>query len=228
MEAQIPNKPPKRRTLSSLITEHLLCRVPLLYRALFPGARWRIPAITGRSVYLTFDDGPIPEATPWVLDCLDVFGVKATFFCVADNVRKYPHIFAEIKARGHQIGNHTYHHLKGLTTSTSKYMQDVYDAHQLIQSRYFRPPYGHIRFSQVRDLSHSFEIIMWDLITRDYNPALSPEDLFNTVTRYTRNGSIIVFHDSIKSIDNLKIALPQCMKWLLHEGFEFKRIGDAP
>lgn len=208
--------------------ERMLCRVPLLYRALFPGARWRIPAIEGKCIYLTFDDGPIPEATPWILDCLDEFDVKATFFCVADNVRKYPDIFADIRARGHQVGNHTYHHLKGLTTSTRRYMQDVYDAHGLIKSRFFRPPYGHIRFSQVRELSHSFEIIMWDLVTRDYNRELSPEDIQSVVMRYVRNGSIIVFHDSIKSIDNLRVALPRCIEWLKAEGYSFKRIGDAP
>ncbi len=208
--------------------DRLLSRVPMLYRALFPGARWRIPALDGRSVYLTFDDGPIPEVTPWVLDVLDQYGVKATFFCVGDNVRKYPEIFEEVIRRGHQVGNHTYHHIKALGKSTATYMRDVHQAHRLIRSRYFRPPYGHLRFPQTRELSHSFELIMWDVLTRDYNPRLSPSDVLGNVIRFTRNGSIIVFHDSIKSERNLREALPQAIAWLLSQGYEFRKLGDAP
>ncbi len=208
--------------------DRLLSRVPMLYRALFPGARWRIPALDGRSVYLTFDDGPIPEVTPWVLDVLDQYGVKATFFCVGDNVRKYPEIFEEVIRRGHQVGNHTYHHIKALGKSTATYMRDVHQAHRLIRSRYFRPPYGHLRFPQTRELSHSFELIMWDVLTRDYNPRLSPSDVLGNVMRFTRNGSIIVFHDSIKSERNLREALPKAIAWLLSQGYEFRKLGDAP
>lgn len=208
--------------------DRLLSRVPMLYRALFPGARWRIPALDGRSVYLTFDDGPIPEVTPWVLDVLDQYGVKATFFCVGDNVRKYPEIFEEVIRRGHQVGNHTYHHIKALGKSTATYMRDVHQAHRLIRSRYFRPPYGHLRFPQTRELSHSFELIMWDVLTRDYNPRLSPSDVLGNVMRFTRNGSIIVFHDSIKSERNLREALPKAIAWLLNQGYEFRKLGDAP
>ncbi len=208
--------------------DRLLSRVPMLYRALFPGARWRIPALDGRSVYLTFDDGPIPEVTPWVLDVLDQYGVKATFFCVGDNVRKYPEIFEEVIRRGHQVGNHTYHHIKALGKSTATYMRDVHQAHRLIRSRYFRPPYGHLRFPQTRELSHSFELIMWDVLTRDYNPRLSPSDVLGNVIRFTRNGSIIVFHDSIKSERNLREALPKAIAWLLSQGYEFRKLGDAP
>lgn len=200
----------------------------MLYRALFPGARWRIPALDGQSVYLTFDDGPVPEVTPWVLDLLDEYGVKATFFCVGDNVRKYPELFAEILRRGHRVGNHTYHHIKGLETSTRAYMHDVHEAHRLIHSRYFRPPYGHLRFPQTRELSHSFEIVMWDVLTRDYNPRLSPERVLSNVTRFVRNGSIIVFHDSIKAERNLRAVLPRAVEWLRSGGYEFRRIGDAP
>lgn len=205
-----------------------MSRVPLLYRAFFPGARWRIPAIKGKSIYLTFDDGPIPEVTPWVLDQLDELGVKATFFCVADNVRKYPDLFAEILRRGHQVGNHTYHHLCALSCSKQAYMRDVYQAHELIQSRYFRPPYGHLRPGQLVEVSHSFEIVMWDVLTRDYSKKVSPEEVFAIVKRYARNGSIIVFHDSIKAERNMKYALPESVRWLQQEGYHFLRIGDAP
>lgn len=208
--------------------ERIFCRVPMWYRALVPGARWRIPALEGKSIYLTFDDGPIPEVTPWVLDELDRLGVKATFFCVADNVRKYPELFEEIKRRGHQVGNHTYHHLQGTFTCRKKYLEDVRQAHQLIQSRYFRPPHGHLRLTQTLDLSHSFEIVMWDVITRDYNASLSPETILGYVKRYARNGSIIVFHDSLKAEKNMRIAMPQAVTWLLQEGYHFLRLGDAP
>ena len=210
------------------LLNRLLSRVPLLYRAFFPGARWYIPSLEGKSVYLTFDDGPIPEITPWTLDLLDKYQIKATFFCVGDNVRKYPHIFEDIKARGHQVGNHTFHHIKALNYTTASYMKDVFEAHKLIQSRYFRPPYGHMRIGQMREVSHSFEIIMWDVLTRDYNHKRSPKQVLQNVMDYTRNGSIIVFHDSIKSERNLKEALPQAIEWLLQEGYQFKRIGDAP
>lgn len=206
---------------------HLLCRVPMLYRALFPGARWRMPTPEGRSVYLTFDDGPIPIVTPWVLDTLDHYGVKATFFCVGDNVRKYPDLFAEIIRRGHQVGNHTYHHIKGLGTCTKAYMQDVREAHHLIQSPYFRPPYGHLRPRQTHELSKSFELIMWDVLTRDYNPRITPERVLDNVCRFVRNGSIIVFHDSLKAEANLRGALPRSIEWLLSQGYEFRRIGEA-
>ncbi len=205
-----------------------LSRVPLLYRALFPGARWRIPALEGQTVYLTFDDGPIPEVTPWVLDVLDRYAVKATFFCVGDNVQKHPDLFDEIVARGHQVGNHTQHHIKALSKSTKGYMKDVLEAHRLIHSRYFRPPYGHLRLGQTREISHSFELVMWDVLTRDYNSKLSPERVLENVKRYTRNGSIIVFHDSLKAKRNIEYALPKAIEWLLQEGYEFRRLGDAP
>lgn len=205
-----------------------LSRVPLLYRALFPGARWRIPALEGQTVYLTFDDGPIPEVTPWVLDVLDRYAVKATFFCVGDNVQKHPDLFDEIVARGHQVGNHTQHHIKALSKSTKGYMKDVLEAHRLIHSRYFRPPYGHLRLGQIREISHSFELVMWDVLTRDYNSKLSPERVLENVKRYTRNGSIIVFHDSLKAKHNIEYALPKAIEWLLQEGYEFRRLGDAP
>lgn len=205
-----------------------LSRVPLLYRALFPGARWRIPALEGRSVYLTFDDGPIPEITPWVLEVLRAYNIKATFFCVGDNIAKHPELFEQIKREGHQVGNHTQHHPKALNLSTKAYMRDVLEAHKLIGSRYFRPPYGHLRWGQTREISHSFEMIMWDVLTRDYNHKLSPERVLDNVKRYTRNGSIIVFHDSLKAERNLKYALPRAIEWLLSEGYQFRRIGDAP
>ncbi len=215
---------------SSLLTESLIerfiCQVPLFYRALIPGGRWCIPAYRGKCVYLTFDDGPIPEVTPWVLDQLDVLDVKATFFCVGDNVRRYPELFEEIKRRGHQVGNHTFHHIKGLEHSTHGYIEDVEQANDLIHSRYFRPPHGHLLFPQVRELARRYELIMWDVITRDYNRHLTPEQVFHPVQRYTRNGSIIVFHDSLKAEKNMRAVMPRAVRWLQEQGYTFLRIGD--
>ncbi|MCC8146397.1 MAG: polysaccharide deacetylase family protein [Bacteroidales bacterium] len=201
----------------------LIERPPLLYRALFPGAHWRFNT-NEKVVYLTFDDGPIPEVTPWVLDLLDKYQIKATFFCVADNVRKYPEIYKEVQKRGHMTGNHTYHHLQGLKTLSKNFIQDVEKANELIDSKLFRPPHGHMRLPQFFILRKKYKIIMWDVVTRDYSRLMTGDKVFENVKKYTRNGSILVFHDSLKAEDKMKIALPKSIEWLLREGYTFKRI----
>ena len=172
-------------------------------------------------VYLTFDDGPIPEVTPWVLDLLDRHKIKATFFLVGDNVRKHPHLFEELKKRGHSYGNHTMHHLQGFKVRSIKYMRDLTEADELIRSPLFRPPHGLIRWSQARAIKKHYNIVMYDLVTRDYSKRLSPEEVLGNVKKYTRNGSIIVFHDSLKAEKNLRVALPAAIEWLKSEGYEF-------
>lgn len=200
----------------------LIEQPPLLYRLLFPEAIWRIKARgKERVVYLTFDDGPIPEETPWVLDVLDRYGVKATFFMVGDNVRRHPQLLEDIKRRGHSYGNHTMHHLQGMRTATSGYMADVAEADALIGSNLFRPPHGIIRWKQARLLKHDYNLVMYDLVTRDYSKKLTGEDVFNNVCRYARNGSIIVFHDSLKASANMRYALPRAIEWLRSQGYEF-------
>ncbi|MDR2388373.1 MAG: polysaccharide deacetylase family protein [Tannerellaceae bacterium] len=199
----------------------LIEQPPALYRALFPGVIWRM-STEEKCVYLTFDDGPIPQITPWVLDTLDAYQVKATFFCVGDNVRKHPEVYRMILERGHRTGNHTYNHLQGLFLPTSHYAANVEKAAAYIPSDLFRPPHGHIRPPQVRLLSRSYRIIMWDVVTRDYSPHMTPNGVFNTVKKYTRNGSLIVFHDSIKAEANMKKALPRSIEWLQAEGYHFK------
>ncbi len=191
--------------------------------------KWFIPAIwtikdSEKSVYLTFDDGPCPEVTPKVLDILDRYNIKATFFCVGNNVKKYPHIFDLIVSKGHRVGNHTMHHLKGFNSSLNDYIKDVEEADRLINSDLFRPPYGRITIKQLRELKKSYKVIMWDVITRDYNRKLKPEKCFSIVKRFSRKGSIIVFHDSIKSADNVLQALPWSIEWLKSEGYVFKTI----
>lgn len=195
---------------------------PFLYRALFPGAIWRIPA-KEKCVYLTFDDGPIPHITPWVLDLLDEYNIKATFFCVGENVSRYPEIYNEVIARGHGVGNHTYNHVQGLRYRTANFVRNTIKAASYIKSDLFRPPHGHMRIRQVLKLRKQYRIIMWDVVTRDYSQRLNAEDVFNIVKRYTRNGSIIVFHDSVKAEKRMKVALPLAIEWLLKEGYQFKQ-----
>ena len=200
----------------------LIERPPLLYRLLFPEAIWRIKKNRQKVVFLTFDDGPIPEVTPWVLDTLDKYGVKATFFMVGDNVRRHPELYAEVRRRGHNVGNHTMHHLQGMKVATDRYLADVAEADALIDSTLFRPPHGIMRWKQSRALRARYNIIMYDLVTRDYSAKLSPDEVVANVRRYARNGSIIVFHDSLKAAPNMRPALPQAIEWLLSQGYEFE------
>lgn len=199
----------------------LIEQPPILYRLFFPEAIWRIKRRGRKVVYLTFDDGPIPEVTPWVLDLLDKENVKATFFLVGDNVRKHPELFEDLKRRGHSYGNHTMHHVQGLKTSTRGYLRDIEEADALIDSSLFRPPHGIMRFSQSRALRNHYNIVMYDLITRDYDSSIRPDKILRNVMDYARNGSIIVFHDSLRSERNLRYALPRAIEWLKKEGYEF-------
>lgn len=201
----------------------LIEQPPFFYRWCFPKAHWRFHT-DRKVVYLTFDDGPIPEITPWVLDLLDKYNIKATFFCVGDNVRKYPEVYQEVLRRGHQTGNHTFHHIQGLRKWTKNYAKDVEEADKLIQSNLFRPPHGHLRIAQYYYLLRKYKIIMWDVVTRDYSKLKTADDVWENVKRYTRNGSILVFHDSLKAGDRMKEALPKSIEWLLQEGYTFELI----
>ena len=194
---------------------------PLLYRLLFPEAVWRIKHRRRKVVYLTFDDGPVPEVTPWVLDMLDKYGIKATFFMVGDNVRKHPELFEEVKRRGHSYGNHTMHHLQGTKESLRTYMRDITEADALIDSVLFRPPHGLMRWSQAAAIKHHYNVVMYDLVTRDYSRRQTPRQVLGNVKRYARNGSIIVFHDSIKAEKNLRATLEESIMWLKNQGYEF-------
>ena len=199
---------------------------PLFYRLLFPEAVWRIKrGRKSKVVYLTFDDGPIPEETPWVLDTLDRYGIKATFFMVGDNVRRYPHLFEEIKRRGHSYGNHSMHHLQGMKVTTRRYLCDITEADSFINSSLYRPPHGIMRWEQAKAIKNHYNIIMYDLVTRDYSRKLSPEQVLDNVRRYVRDGSIIVFHDSIKASRNMRYALPRAIEWLREQGYDFRPIS---
>ncbi len=199
----------------------LIERTPKWFRALFPASViWRLPR-KEKTVYLTFDDGPVPEVTPFVLDLLKERGIKATFFCVGENVHKHPELFEQIKKAGHQVGNHTFNHLPGFKHTTITYAKNIEKADGYIKSPLFRPPHGQIRFFQLIKLMKKYKVVMWDVITRDYNRDLSGEFVLNIVKEYSRNGSIIVFHDSLRAEKNLKYALPKAIEFLVAEGYKF-------
>ena len=194
---------------------------PRIVRWIYPKAIWRMDPHV-KAVYLTFDDGPIPEMTPWELDVLDHYGIKATFFLVGDNVRKHPREFEMIKERGHRLGNHTFNHIRGFEWLTKSYLANTDKANALIGTDLFRPPHGHMRWLQYETLRRRYRIVMWDLVTRDYSKRLNGRQVLEKVKRYARNGSIITFHDSIKSKENTMYALPRAIEWLLEQGYEFR------
>ena len=194
---------------------------PWFFRAIYPDAIFRMDP-DEKAVYLTFDDGPIPEATPFILDTLAMEGVKATFFMVGDNVRKYPELYRRVVAEGHRIGNHTFNHRGGFRQSIKTYYDNAEKADGLLHTNLFRPPHGWMRLDQYFWLGRKYRIVMWDLVTRDYSKWMTAEGVLNNVKRYARNGSIITFHDSLKSIDKLRTALPEAIRWLKKQGYEFR------
>ena len=199
-------------------------------RWIYPHAIWRMDP-SEKAVYLTFDDGPIPEATPYVLEVLAHFNIRATFFVVGDNVRKHPDIFRQVVEAGHRIGNHTYNHIGGFRWLSWKYLENTQKAEDIIgkydsrpvHSFLFRPPHGWLRTLQYRAIRRQgYQIIMWDLVTRDYSRRLTADEVLENVKRYARNGSIITFHDSLRSIDKLQKILPSALQWLIDQGYQFR------
>ena len=192
-------------------------------RWLYPKAMWRMKK-DERTVYLTFDDGPIPESTPFILETLAEFGIKATFFMVGENVKRHPELYERIVAEGHQVGNHTFNHLGAFKHWTITYIINTFKANELIHAHLFRPPHGWMRPSEYYWLRKEFRVVMWDVVTRDYSKWMTADGVVNNVKRYVRNGSIITFHDSLKSIDTLRTARPESIRWLKEQGYAFKTI----
>lgn len=198
----------------------LLARPPQILRGIYKDSVWRMNK-NEQVIYLTFDDGPIPELTPWVLDVLKQYHVKATFFCVGENIQKYPEIFNRIITEGHQVGNHTYNHIKGWKSNFSDYLKNVEKCQQLTKTNLFRPPYGRITKEQYSALKNDYKVVFWDVLTYDYDKFTKPEKCLKNSLKYTRNGSIIVFHDNIKAEINIKYALPQYIEHFLKLNYKF-------
>jgi peptidoglycan-N-acetylglucosamine deacetylase len=198
-----------------------LVRPSYLIKKLYPQAIWQMET-KEKKIYLTFDDGPVSEITDWLLDLLKTKNIKATFFCVGENVEKNPEIYLRILNEKHAVGNHTFNHLNGWKTDTAEYCENVNKCAGLINSSLFRPPYGKLKKSQISNLTSQYSIIMWDVLSGDYDKKTSPEKCLQNVVENIRNGSIIVFHDSYKAEKNLKYALPLFIDFAISKGYEFE------
>lgn len=196
-------------------------------KKLFPKRIWSI-STQEKEMFLTFDDGPIPEITPWVLEILKKYKAKATFFCIGDNIKKHPELFKRILSEGHSVGNHTFHHINGWKTLAKTYLEDVKLCQREMQSNsaqsnLFRPPYGKCTTTQAKAiLNKNQQIIMWDIISKDYDAKVSREHCFERIQNRAKPGSIIVFHDSLKAETNMKYALTKTLETF--SGYKFKKI----
>jgi peptidoglycan/xylan/chitin deacetylase (PgdA/CDA1 family) len=200
-----------------------LAKTPRIIKKLYNNLIWDINSPT-RSIYLTFDDGPIPIVTPFVLNILKHYNARATFFCIGDNVCKHPDIFEQVKNDGHAIGNHTFNHLKGWKTDDGTYLDNFLQADKLLSAKLFRPPYGRIKRSQIKllqDAKPGLEIIMWSVLSADFDVNLSPEKCLDNVVKHTKPGSIVLFHDSLKAYDRMAYALPRAMEIWSKAGYSF-------
>lgn len=208
-------------------------KTPFVVKKLFPNYIWEIPT-NKKELFLTFDDGPTPSVTDWVLDELKRFNAKATFFCIGNNVRQHPQLFHRILEENHSIGNHTHNHIKGWKTKTNDYLENVFDAEKTIkdqlessiQVNLFRPPYGQIKPTQGKKLMElGYKIVMWDVLSFDWEKTVSNQECFDTVISKSRNGSIIVFHDSLKASNNMKFTLPKVLEYFTEKGCAFRAIS---
>ncbi len=195
---------------------------------MFSSYVWSMPA-DEKNIYLSFDDGPHPEITPFVLEELKKYSAQASFFCVGDRVVQYPEVYKQILDEGHVVGNHTYSHPNGWETPLKEYMKDIAAASKYIESNLFRPPYGRIKRQQAKGLKKAMnnddaKIIMWDVLSADFDPSFSPRKCLDNVVNNCTNGSIVVFHDSEKAFPNLEYSLPKALEKLEDDGYSFKRI----
>ncbi|MCW3078863.1 polysaccharide deacetylase family protein [Segetibacter sp.] len=204
-----------------------LVKTPWWLRKLYsPNVTWEIPT-EKKEIFLTFDDGPHPTITPFVLECLRQYNAKATFFCIGKNIKQFPEVYQQILDEGHQVGNHTYNHLNGWKTGDIIYLKNVILAQRVINSTLFRPPYGRITKSQVKELSPVFNIVMWNVLSGDFDVSLSPKKCFDNVVSNAASGSIIVFHDSEKAFSRLEYALPKALQFFSEKGYEMKAIARS-
>ncbi len=196
---------------------------PFWLKAFYSKFVWHIPT-RKKKIYLTFDDGPIPEVTEFVLETLEKWSAKATFFCIGDNVRKHPDIFQQIIQKGHSVGNHTFNHMNGWKSEDDDYISNFTKCKEElnIETSLFRPPYGRIKKSQSRLLPKNQRIVMWDVLSGDFSPKITPDVCLEKTIRYTRPGSIVLFHDSIKASGNMQYALPRFLEHFSGENYRFE------
>lgn len=206
-----------------------LVKTPWWMQRLYPSCTWNLKG-PGKKVYLSFDDGPHPQITPFVLDLLKQYGAKASFFCIGKNVKAYPEIYKRIIDEGHAVGNHTQHHLNGWKNNLEDYLKDVEEAAGFINSRLFRPPYGKIKRQQISMLEKkplNYKIVMWTVLSGDFDTGISKEKCLSNVLEKTSNGSIIVFHDSEKAFERMGYALPVVLNKLSENGYVFEKISEV-
>ena len=205
-----------------------LVKTPLLLKSLYPKLLWDA-GDNRRSIFVTFDDGPIPIVTPFVLNILKQYNAKATFFCIGDNVRKHPEIFEQLKNEGHAVGNHTFNHLNGWHTGDQIYLDNFLQADELIGSKLFRPPYGRIKRLQVKLLQQAkpgIKIVMWNVLSADFDATISPEKCLDNVIKNVKGGEIVLFHDSLKAKERMEYALPRALEYWQKKGFEFRGVSS--
>lgn len=206
--------------------DHFFVKTPWWLKKFYPDCVWKIKT-TGKELYLSFDDGPHPVVTPFVLSLLAQYNAKATFFCIGDNVQKFPEIYRQLVNEGHTAGNHTQHHLNGWKTTNEKYLQDIFEASAYIHSDLFRPPYGRMRKSQFRVMKEKFpamKIIMWNILAGDWVPDLRPEECWEKIRSKISPGDIVLFHDSEKAFPRLAYTLPRVLKYFSEKGYVFKAV----
>lgn len=198
-------------------------KIPSFLQCFFSNYLFSIPKAE-KVIYLTFDDGPIPEVTPWVLEQLAAYDAKATFFVIGDNVRKYPEVFQQVLDGNHAVGNHTFHHLNGWQTPNKTYFENVEKCAEIVDSKLFRPPYGKLKPSQARHLREEYQIVLWEILSGDFDNNISSERCLENVLNQAKNGSIIVFHDSLKAEKHLRFVLPKVLAYFSEKGFCFEKV----
>jgi len=204
-----------------------LVKTPWWLKKLYPQLIWNTKPCA-RCIYLTFDDGPIPIVTPFVLNILKKYNARATFFCIGDNVSKHPDVFAEVKKAGHAIGNHTYNHLRGWATDSQTYLENYLKADAVLDTPLFRPPYGRIKRKQIKMLKQArpdIQIIMWDVLSGDFDMALNRNESLNYVLKNAADGSIVLFHDSLKAFHKLEYVLPLVLEHFTKQGYTFAALN---
>ena len=202
-----------------------LIRTPNFIQSIFPNFVWKVPSAE-KVLYLTFDDGPIPEVTPWVLDQLAEFDAKATFFCVGENAERHSDIMDRIHGEGHVTANHTHNHLSGWRSENLTYFHNIRRCASQVNSNLFRPPYGRLKPSQAQFLLRHYTVVMWDVLSADFDASVTPEQCLANVTENAQPGSIIVLHDSLKAENNLRYALPKILAYYSGLGYRFSALED--